>query len=258
MVSAGSKHDVDSSPVTVSIQDESLPSSPVKTSHSELIDLTASSSDEYDGCSSEAEVVKLIHQSSPPASSEQRMTRLIKGTRPPETPSRSSTLDDCIHNAQPGQVKRDWTSSDGTKDAGVTYTPKKPTATLRSVHVSSDSENAEFQQHVPTLHSRAKHKQSRNPRTPSPELGSLSPPPLETPQVSSPAKKGKTPRVSKKATQAAEQARRESYARQLFNELNTSVFKGELPENTVLKWSNRLLTTAGRARWKRYGILLFM
>jgi ABC-type oligopeptide transport system ATPase subunit len=66
----------------------------------------------------------------------------------------------------------------------------------------------------------------------------------------------KAPRMTKKAKQLIEQARREQYAQDLFDELNQCVFKGGLPKETVLKWSNRLLTTAGRARWKRYAGVL--
>lgn len=57
-------------------------------------------------------------------------------------------------------------------------------------------------------------------------------------------------RRGKKAAAEAEQARREAYALDLFNELNSSVFQGELP-HTPLVWSKRLLTTAGRASWNR-------
>lgn len=63
--------------------------------------------------------------------------------------------------------------------------------------------------------------------------------------------KTKAPRMTKKAMQAIEQARREKYAQQLFDDLNTAIFKSGLPKDTVLTWSNRLLTTAGRAKWKR-------
>ena len=62
----------------------------------------------------------------------------------------------------------------------------------------------------------------------------------------------KKPRMTKKVKQAIEQARREKYALDLFEELNKVVFKDGLPKETALKWSNRLLTTAGRAKWKRY------
>jgi hypothetical protein len=61
----------------------------------------------------------------------------------------------------------------------------------------------------------------------------------------------KTPRTSKKALAQAEQAERAAYAQSLFNELNRTVFAGGLPAETSLIWSNRLLTTAGRARWHR-------
>ncbi|KAI9435769.1 SprT-like family-domain-containing protein [Lactarius indigo] len=61
----------------------------------------------------------------------------------------------------------------------------------------------------------------------------------------------KTPRTSKKALVLAEQAERAAYAQSLFEDLNLSVFDGGLPATTTLVWSNRLLTTAGRARWHR-------
>ena len=62
----------------------------------------------------------------------------------------------------------------------------------------------------------------------------------------------RTPRAgSKKASAAAEQARRERYAQEVFDELNEKVFAGGLPEDTRLHWNNRLLTTAGRAKWHR-------
>ena len=38
---------------------------------------------------------------------------------------------------------------------------------------------------------------------------------------------------------------------ELFAELNKTVFGNGLPESTQLIWSNRLLSTAGRARWRR-------
>ena len=49
----------------------------------------------------------------------------------------------------------------------------------------------------------------------------------------------------------AEQEERAAYAQSLFDELNRTVFAGGLPVETTLVWSNRLLTTAGRARWHR-------
>ena len=72
--------------------------------------------------------------------------------------------------------------------------------------------------------------------------------PLVTKPKSTPAK---TPRTSKKALALAEQGERAVYAESLFGELNRSVFAGGLPVETTLIWSNRLLTTAGRARWHR-------
>lgn len=62
----------------------------------------------------------------------------------------------------------------------------------------------------------------------------------------------KAPRVTKKAHAAAEQARREKYAADLFEELNRVVFKDGLPKETKMNWNKRLLTTAGRAKWHRF------
>ena len=62
----------------------------------------------------------------------------------------------------------------------------------------------------------------------------------------------KVPRVTKKAHAAAEQARREKYAADLFEELNRAVFKDGLPIETKMNWNKRLLTTAGRAKWHRF------
>ncbi|VDB92206.1 unnamed protein product [Peniophora sp. CBMAI 1063] len=56
---------------------------------------------------------------------------------------------------------------------------------------------------------------------------------------------------SKKALAAAAAAHLAGYASDLFAELNTVVFKGGLPASTELKWSPRLRSTAGRARWHR-------
>ncbi|KXN87546.1 HMG box-containing protein C19G7.04 [Leucoagaricus sp. SymC.cos] len=60
-----------------------------------------------------------------------------------------------------------------------------------------------------------------------------------------------TTRVSKKAIAEAEQTSRERYAQDLFDELNKSVFKNGLPEKTELRWNKRLLTTAGKAKYRR-------
>lgn len=64
----------------------------------------------------------------------------------------------------------------------------------------------------------------------------------------------KSPRVSKKAAEQAELARRQAYARQLFDDLNATVFKKQLPSSTQLIWSPRLLTTAGRAHWRKSSV----
>ncbi|EMD41531.1 hypothetical protein CERSUDRAFT_110082 [Gelatoporia subvermispora B] len=72
---------------------------------------------------------------------------------------------------------------------------------------------------------------------------------MSTPQ--STARRTKTPRMSKKALLQTEQKRREAYARELFDELNEVVFRGGIPSSTQLRWNNRLLTTAGKAKYHR-------
>jgi hypothetical protein len=78
---------------------------------------------------------------------------------------------------------------------------------------------------------------------------------LSTPLAQRPSGKAveKTPRANtKKARLEAELQRRQEYAKQIFTELNNSVFKKGLPENTKLNWSKRLLTTAGKAKYHRF------
>ena len=84
-------------------------------------------------------------------------------------------------------------------------------------------------------------------KPPSSSAASLFPLRIEPPLASSP----KARSSSKKAQQTVEQQRRHDYAQQLFDDLNASVFKGGLPNNTALNWNKRLLTTAGRAKWHR-------
>ncbi|KAF8973811.1 hypothetical protein BDZ97DRAFT_1912268 [Flammula alnicola] len=56
-----------------------------------------------------------------------------------------------------------------------------------------------------------------------------------------------TPRSnSKKAQLAAELQKRHEYAQRVFTDLNKSVFRQGLPEDTKLNWNKRLLTTAGK------------
>jgi hypothetical protein len=69
--------------------------------------------------------------------------------------------------------------------------------------------------------------------------------------LSAKRKGARTPRTSKKELAQAEHAERAAYAQSLFGELNRTAFAGGLPVETTLVWSNRLLTTAGRARWHR-------
>ena len=98
---------------------------------------------------------------------------------------------------------------------------------LEELRNAADSDEDELPP-LPSTATRGKAKSSSGSRTPS------------------------TPRPrSKKASVATEQARREAYAQKLFNELNEKVFGGGLPTDTKLNWNNRLLTTAGRAKWHR-------
>lgn len=62
----------------------------------------------------------------------------------------------------------------------------------------------------------------------------------------------KVSRNAKKTQAVAEQARREQYAAELFEELNRMVFNNGLPKGTKMNWNKRLLTTAGRAKWHRF------
>jgi hypothetical protein len=94
------------------------------------------------------------------------------------------------------------------------------------------------------------------PGTPLAAARAVPPPttPLNAKSKSTPGRttaKTKTPRTSKKVLMQAEQEERAAYAQSLFDELNRTVFAGGLPVETTLVWSNRLLTTAGRARWHR-------
>lgn len=67
---------------------------------------------------------------------------------------------------------------------------------------------------------------------------------------STPRKNKPPPRIPKQG-KAEEQGRREKYAAQLFEELNSTIFDNGLPRETKLNWNKRLLTTAGRAKWHK-------
>ncbi|KAG2077059.1 hypothetical protein BDR04DRAFT_1089362 [Suillus decipiens] len=66
-----------------------------------------------------------------------------------------------------------------------------------------------------------------------------------TPQINNPPPRTPTRR------KADEQAHREKYAAQLFEEYNSTIFDNGLPRKTKLNWNKRLLTTAGRAKWHK-------
>lgn len=63
--------------------------------------------------------------------------------------------------------------------------------------------------------------------------------------------------MTKKKCKQEQQDKLRDYAQTLFAELNRTVFKQQLPEDTKLNWNKRLLTTAGRAKWHRYSLHLW-
>ncbi|EKM60707.1 uncharacterized protein PHACADRAFT_203857 [Phanerochaete carnosa HHB-10118-sp] len=211
---------------------EAAPSqSPVKASHDDIIDLTLSSSESGDSDSEadKREVTSLIY-SSPPLSKLSNGVALpsldrlsLKGESTPRKP-----------------VSRRVFDSEGKLNVGPALRPAPEASRRRWMERSPESEDDAPQTAAPIFQPRSLQTLPLR-RTPSPQL---SPP-------TSPAKKGKASRVTKKAQREAERTRREAYAEELFKELNASVFNGGLPETTALTWSVRLLTTAGRAKWRR-------
>ncbi|GJE87890.1 hypothetical protein PsYK624_039740 [Phanerochaete sordida] len=238
---------VSSSDASSGIQEEEqapVPCSPVKTSRhcdDDIIDLTLDSSESGDDESEtdKREVISLIDDSPHPP------RRLLKGSRLLAELDKLS-LDDTPTPRKP--VSQPALDLGDDSDSAPAPKPAAKASRRRWVQSSSESgSEADVQQttapprHAPT---RPGIRAARSPSPDRPVSPELSPPP-------SPTKKGKAPRVTKKAQREAEQARREAYAEQLFKELNASVFKGGLPEATPLKWSVRLLTTAGRAKWRK-------
>lgn len=65
-----------------------------------------------------------------------------------------------------------------------------------------------------------------------------------TPRAKSPTK-----RKTKKQLEQEKHEQLSSYAQELFNELNASVFQNGLPAATAIVWNKRLAQTAGRAKW---------
>lgn len=236
-------------------QDETLLYSPVKTSH-DVIDLTFSSDEDELHSDSEADedkVVSLLEDSPSPTP----LKRLRKGSRFPDpvSPDLSTlSLDDEPRTGSPSPRNiSGYGLSDPFSDTQATRRePKLPSrlpSRSSSAAGSSGSESDKPRRPAPRPRPQGQPTRSKGSGT---ESDSNTPPTkaVQTPRAGA-TKKGKTPRVSKKALQAAEQTRREAYAEQLFKDLNTTVFDGGLPESTQLKWSNRLLTTAGRARWRK-------
>ena len=222
--------------------------SPVKASHvREVIDLTLSSSD--DEAKSESsdggrKAMSLLEDSPPP-----RLRRLIKGSR---FPGVSSGGESSIGpSAAACSIPKNPTGVTGATPPLAGGAKERFIYQVPSPLAQDDSDGFESapEMLVPCLDGNPCDRKSVKR---SPQLDrELRRPTQETPLNTSPGKKRSAPRVSKKALQAAEQARREVYAQELFGELNQSVFQGRLPQTTALNWSNRLLTTAGRARWRR-------
>lgn len=234
---------------------EPLLYSPVKTSHDrDVIDLTLSSDEDdvrSDSSDDDGKVISLLEES-PPPSPVPRLKRLIKGSRIPMYHSEDELIPDqptgsrITSDAPSRAILPNNNTPESADDLDDGCVDKMPGSLP-----DEDSEQYEVVPKKPKPLPRTKLHKPRN-RTPSLEPDAPLPSRPQQPLLAtSPSKKGKTPRVSKKALQAVEQARREAYAEKLFTELNQSVFKGGLPESTALKWSNRLLTTAGRARWRK-------
>jgi len=76
-----------------------------------------------------------------------------------------------------------------------------------------------------------------------------------TPKRKTPSTKAKTPRTGKKAKEAAERERLLDYAKDWFKRLNREVFDMKLPEDTDIIWNAKLISSAGRAHFKRYDLL---
>lgn len=104
--------------------------------------------------------------------------------------------------------------------------------------------------------------------TPPDEYGSRDPAPASLPPRSTPGRRRKDaggpstpqaenssvqkqPRTSKKAAADAKLALLASYAQRWYDDLNLEVFDSKLPKDTELIWNKKLLTTAGRAHYKR-------
>ena len=67
------------------------------------------------------------------------------------------------------------------------------------------------------------------------------------------SRNGTKKRLTQKAIKEIEKQKEAllvEYAKNLFIELNASVFEGRLSENTDLQWNKRLQSTAGRAKWR--------
>ena len=232
-----SETETDASSAQSNNRSQELLYSPVKTSHDEIIDLTLSSSgSDDDSDADKREVVSLIKGSPPP------LKRLVKGLRLPDM-DKLSLKDE--HTPRKGTSERIFYSDDEPEVRPATkYAPKA--SRERWAESSSDSEE-DAPKTAPLVSRSPAPEKFPLARAPSPDHDTR----LPSPEPPSPMKKGKASRMTKKAQRDLEQARREAYANQLFRELNASVFKGGLPEATTLKWSVRLLTTAGRAKWRR-------
>ncbi|KAI0666249.1 SprT-like family-domain-containing protein [Trametes maxima] len=117
---------------------------------------------------------------------------------------------------------------------GATASPFTP---LRQAHTAEDLEEGDSSPVKPQT-TRTTLVSNARPAVPSPVPGKA---------------KAKAPRMTKKMLLEAELQRRRAYASAFFEEMNDTAFGGGLPENTELVWSKRMLTTAGRAHWRKDG-----
>ncbi|KIM67098.1 hypothetical protein SCLCIDRAFT_223183 [Scleroderma citrinum Foug A] len=140
--------------------------------------------------------------------------------------------------------------ADTSDEDGAIIIMNDPPCTRKPIPISSPTKNVKRRfftevADTPAMPSDFSSTASILPRSPS----------KKHPATPSADKSTSTPsKLSKKAREAKEQARREQYAADLFVQLNGTVFDGRLPKETKLEWNKRLLTTAGRARWHRWAL----
>ncbi|KAI0762076.1 SprT-like family-domain-containing protein [Irpex lacteus] len=249
---------------------DSLLNSPVKASHTrEVIDLTLTSSDEAEedevleelvnniGSQSQESEVAVREALEPTPEPQGKGVARPSPERPPGVKGKETRREEDV------PIPRTHESKPTPRPAGLSR-HSTPSVLSSLTSLSSDASDAgdivvsrvadttPCPLDDPPPAAAAKRRALKLEASPSLTPSVSSPDPDESPKkASASTAAGKKPRMTKKFKQAIEQTRREKYAQDLFEELNRAVFKGGLPKETQLKWSNRLLTTAGRARWKK-------